>query len=297
MTRLLGATLAGGAGFLLVAHLTGHGHDLGLRLSARRPKRGPSRAVWLRQAGVAVTPAQFRVASAGLGLVVLIIAWGLTASFFVAAVPAALAARVPRAYFARRRDKRLGELVSAWPDGIRHIVSNARAQGTVHRALLELARSGPEPLAEAFARYPSLARTAGPVRALEEIREDIADPTSDRVIEVLIVACEQGQVLALTILRDLAAMVTEDLKALEEIETAGLEPKINARIAFTIPWVVLVTLCLQAGPFRDFYRSAGGAVVVVVGAAMSLGGMAILRRLARQPMERRVLGAAAGAGA
>lgn len=291
---LLGALCAGLCVFLVVAHLSGHGDDLRLRMPASRRRRGPSRAVWLSQAGVAVSPAQFRFACFFAGFVTLIFAWGLTGSLFVAAVPAVMAARMPAAYFGRRRAARLKQVVAAWPDGIRHLIATARARGTVHQGLLELARTGPQPLAEAFARYPALARMAGPVPALETIREDLADATSDPIIEVLIVAHERGQGLALTILRGLAATVTEDLRAREEIASAALGPKLNARITFAIPWFLLIALCAFSPAYRDFYAGPGGAIVVIVCAVMSLSGIAFVSRLARLPSERRVLGTAAG---
>jgi len=291
--RALGAILAGTAVYLVVAHLTGYHVNVRLRLPGRR-RGGPSPAVWLLQAGLEVTPGQFHAVRAGLGFVVLIVVWGLAGSVFVAAVPALVAAWLPRAYFARRRADRLGEVVRAWPDGIRHVIATARARGTVHQALVELARSGPRPLAEAFERYPVLATMAGPVAALETIREELADATSDAVIEILICAQEQGQVLAIKILRDLAGEVSEDLKALEEIESAGLERKIDSRLTFVIPWLLLVALCVTSEAYRGFYRSAGGAIVVVVCGVMSVAGVAVVDRMGRLPRPRRVLGAAAG---
>ncbi len=291
--RALGAILAGTAVFLAVAHLTGYPVTVRLRLPGR-PRRGPSPAVWLRQAGLEVTPGQFFAVRAGVGLVVLVVVWGLTGSVSVAAVPALVAAWLPRAYFARRRADRLGEVVRAWPDGIRHLNATARARGTIHQALVDLARSGPAPLAEAFERYPVLATMAGPVAALETIREELADPTSDAVIEILICAHEQGQALAIKILRDLAGEVSEDLKALEEINSAGLERKIDSRLTFVIPWLVLVALCVTSEAYRGFYRSTGGAIVVLVCGAMSVAGVAVVDRMGRPPRPRRVLGAAAG---
>ncbi len=187
--RGLGAILAGTAVFLVVAYLTGHPVTVRLRLPGRR-RRGPSPAVWLRQAGLEVTPGQFFAVRAGVALVVLVVVWGLTGALFVAAVPALVAGWLPRAYFARRRADRLGEVVRAWPDGIRHLIAAARARGTIHQALVELSRSGPRPLAEAFERYPVLATMAGSVAALETVREELADPTSDAVIEILICAQE-----------------------------------------------------------------------------------------------------------
>jgi hypothetical protein len=45
--------------------------------------------------------------------------------------------------------------------------------------------------------------------------------------------------------------------------------------------------------FRDFYQSPGGAIVIVIGAALSLIGIAIVSRLSRDPDEPRVMGGAA----
>lgn len=294
---LLGAVCAGLATFIVVAHLTGHGADLGLRMPgvARRGRAGPSRAVWLRQAEVRVTPSQFRFVSAVLALGTGVVVWGLAGSLWVAIVPAIVAGRSPHWYFGRRRTERLGRVVASWPDGIRHIISSARARGTMHQALLELARSGPAPLADAFAAYPAMAVTAGTKPALEVIREELADPTSDQVIEVLIVAHDQGQAITMRILRDLAVLISEDAKVAKEIRTAGLEHRMDARLTFILPWVVLVALCLSGGDYRAFYASAAGAVVVAVGGVMCLAGMAWVERLGRIPARRRVLGGA-GAG-
>ncbi len=292
----LGALCAAAAVFLFVAHLTGHGGDLSLRMpGGHRRRRGPSRAVWLRQADVAVTPTQFRLTSVALGTVAAMLVWGVTGSLWVAVVPGIVAGRVPHWYFGRRRTHRLGQVVASWPDGIRHIIASARARGTVHQALLELVRSGPVPLAEAFASYPALAAAAGARAALEVIREELADPISDQVIEVLIVAGDQGQAITMRILRDLAGLIGEDLKIAEEIRTAGLEHRMDARLTFVLPWLVLVALCASGGDYRGFYASGWGAVVVALGGAMCLVGVAWVERLARIPAQRRVLGSATGA--
>jgi len=293
---VLGAACAAAAVFLFVAHLTGHGADLSVRMpGGRRRRRGPSRAVWLRQADVAVTPMQFRLTSLTLGGLAVMMVWGLTGSLWVAIVPGIVAGRAPHWYFGRRRSERLGRVVAAWPDGIRHLIASARARGTVHQALLELVRSGPVPLADAFASYPALAATAGAKAALEVIREELADPISDQVIEVLIVAADQGQAITMRILRDLAMLINEDLKVVEEIRTAGLEHRMDARLTFVLPWVVLVALCLSGGDYRAFYASGWGAVVVTIGGTMCLLGVAWVERLGRIPAQRRVLGTASGA--
>jgi Flp pilus assembly protein TadB len=49
-------------------------------------------------------------------------------------------------------------------------------------------------------------------------------------------------------------------------------------------------LCASAGPFRQFYQTAAGVVVILIAAAISLLGIWIVERLSRDPMEERVFG-------
>jgi tight adherence protein B len=221
---------------------------------------------------------------------VLVVVAALTGSIAVAAVPALAASVGPRAVLARRRATRLTALRSAWPDGLRDIVTSIAAGASVSQSVEALARSGPQPLREAFGRYPSLSRMLGTVAALEVIREEVADPTTDRVVEVLVLAHERGGSIVRTVLDDLARGTTKDVRLAEEIHTEGLEMRINARSVVVLPWAVLVLLCIRPGPFRDFYATGRGAAVLVIGAAMSLAGLLVVRRLGRVEVEPRVFG-------
>jgi len=110
---------------------------------------------------------------------------------------------------------------------------------------------------------------------------------------VLILAHERGGGIVTDILRDLAHATTEDLQLKEEIESSQLEQKINARAVFVIPWLVLIMLVLANQQFRAFYQTTGGLLVVAVGAALSIFGMVIVGRLARDVPEQRVFGGSA----
>ena len=145
---------------------------------------------------------------------------------------------------------------------------------------------------ESIARFPSLSRTLGTVPALEVVKEELSDPTSDRVIEVLILAQERGGQVVREILDDLVVSTTKDLKVLDEIDTEGLEMRINARAVLVMPWLVLIALTLRAGPFRDFYASGAGVLVVLVGGALSAVGYLWISRLGRTQDEQRVFGSA-----
>ena len=102
----------------------------------------------------------------------------------------------------------------------------------VGAAVMELAHTGPDPLRAVLARFAILAPALGVVPALEAIRDEIADPTTDRVIEVLIVAHEIGGRVVPGVLEDLAAAVeveepeevTESLKLDRKLPRTGARP-------------------------------------------------------------------------
>jgi len=283
--RLLVAVLSALAAGAVVAAA------LGLLPAPQWRRRRTARAQeWLRQAGVTTTPRQFWGISAGSALLTFLLLSWLTANWAIALVPALLVGMLPRLYFASQRRKRLGELRQAWPDGLRDLVASIAAGRSLARALEALAVEGPEPLRRAFAPYPFLARSLGVVPALEAIRDQAADPTTDRVIEVLIVANEKGGAIVPEILRDLAEATARDVWAAEEIDTAALEYRLNARVVFILPWLVLVAMTARDGPFREFYATPLGLAVIALGGVMSLGGAWLVSRLGRTPEEPRVLG-------
>jgi tight adherence protein B len=268
------------------------GHPLRLARWRRGSARVSAEQLWLAQAGLAVTPVQFWAVSALVGIAALVGCTFLTGTVLVAVVPAVAAASLPRAFYGHRRAERLRAVQVAWPDALRDLLASIAAGRSLNGALVELASSGPEPLRLAFARFGAHARMLGTVPALEVIREELADPTSDRVIEVLIVASQRGGPIVKDILEDLVVATTKDLKLLEEVDTESLEMRINARAVLVLPWFVLVALTIRGGAFREFYASGAGLLVVVAGGVLSAVGSAWIRHLGRLEQERRVLGGA-----
>ena len=213
------------------------------------------RVGWLMQSGVDVTPGQFWLASIGSGLGTYAVVFALTSLPIVSLMPAVVVATLPKAYFSRKRAQRLDDVLHAWPDGLRDLVASVRSGASLPSAIEGLAAFGPAPLRDAFRGFPVYSRSLGVVPALEMVKSDLSDPTSDRVIEVLILAYERGGAVVPEILADLADATTKDLWTLEEIRTDVLEQKINSRIVFVLPWLVLVAMTARAGPFREFYAS------------------------------------------
>ncbi len=244
---------------------------------------------WLNQAGVTVSPVQFVTVSvagaAGVGLAV----FAITQVASLALVAGGVTMAGPRAVFSRRRRDAQKERLDAWPDAIRDVITHLRASMSVHASLVELGRSGPEPLRTFFNRYAGLAGALDQQSALEVIREELADPLSDRIIEVLLIAFDQGPTVVIDILEDLAESSSKDLRLSEEIVTAQLETRIEARGASLLPFGVLALLCMTSPGYRDFYASPVGWFVVSIGGAMSLAGLLAISGLGRVPQEERIL--------
>ena len=257
-----------------------------------RPKS--MKAGWLKESGLDVTPGQFWLASLGAGLGTYAVVFALTSLPIVSLMPAVVVATLPKAYFSRKRSQRLDEVQRAWPDGLRDLLASVRSGASLPTAIEGLASYGPVPLRDAFRGFAVYSHSLGVVPALEMIKSDLADPTSDRVIEVLILAYERGGAVVPEILSDLADATTKDLWTLEEIRTDALEQKINSRIVFVLPWLVLVAMTARAGPFRDFYSSQMGVLVAVIGGVMSLVGVIVASKLGAQPAEPRVFVSARG---
>lgn len=253
---------------------------------SRSRKAGKPRPT--RLPGLEVSQTQFWLTAIGVGLATYLVVYALTELIVVSLVPALVVATIPRAYFSRKRSIRLARIQEAWPDGLRDLLSSVRAGSSLPSAIENLALFGPEPLRDAFQGFDVYSRSLGVVPALELVKDDLADPTTDRVIEVLILAYERGGVVVPEILSDLADATTRDLWTLEEIRTEVLEQKINSRVVFVLPWVVLVAMTARAGAFREFYSSSAGLLVVAIGGVMSLLGVVIASRLGAQPVERRV---------
>lgn len=296
LAALAVAVAAGAATVVVWPRIAGRGVESdptdgamdGVRDAATLVLPRPRRAEWLRQAGVDLTPVQLWATAGAGATATFVVVTALTRTPVVAAAPGLAVGGVPFVYLGHRRRLRLRAWQVAWPDALRELVAAIVAGRSLGQAVNALGETGPDPLREVFADFPALARVFGTAAALEQVKERMADPTSDRVIEVLLVAHERGGGIVRDILEDLVVATTEDLKVLDEIETESLEMRINARAVLVLPWLVLVALTLRPGPFRAFYGSTAGLLVIAAAVSVSALGAWWLGRLGAQPAEPRV---------
>ena len=286
--RFLAALLSAAAVYLAVGFATGSAPAFGAR---RRVKPHVSkRQLWLIQAGSDLSPRQFAagsLASGAFGFVLLLVMVG---TWWVALIPSLAVAFVPYAYYSRLRTRRMAAVQKAWPDGLREILAHVNSGATLTAAIEALAARGPEALRQAFARFPVQARMFGVVPALEIVKEELSDPSSDKVIEVLILANQFGGSSLQLVLRDLIEAMTADELTAEQIRTAGFEQRLEGLVVALAPWVILLFLATVPPTYREFYRTSTGRFVVLIAGIWAGFGWILMRILSRPSPEIRVFG-------
>ncbi|MDQ3752408.1 MAG: type II secretion system F family protein, partial [Actinomycetota bacterium] len=226
--------------------------------------------------------------SASTGFAAYIVVAALTSSLVESVVISVGAACLPIATARARRKRRLRRFREAWPDAIALLVSGIRAGVSLPESCATLETRGPHELQAGFASFTSTYRSSGSFRAgLERLAADMADPVADRVVAALTMAHDVGGTDLVRVLRALGDFVREDLKVRQEIEARWSWTVTAARVAAGAPWLVLVMMSTRPETALA-YNSPTGVVVILMGAAATGLGYALMLRAARLPTERRL---------
>jgi tight adherence protein B len=259
-----------------------------------RPRRtaGPSRLRdTLDRAGMpSVSPALLLATASALGLVVFLAVLVLSRTAPVAGAFAVLAAYAPFALVAGRARGRQRELAEVWPDAVDHLASAVRAGLSLAEAVSGLSERGPESLRPAFAHFAREYQLSGRFEeCLDRLKERLADPVGDRVVEGLRVAREVGGGDLGRLLRSLSGHLRDDARTRSELEARQSWAVNGARLAVSAPWLVLLLMCFQPEVIAR-YASPAGSVVLLGGGVLCLVAYRLMLRIGRLPTERRVLG-------
>lgn len=244
----------------------------------------------LTQAGVeGVSPRQLAGASGTLALVTGVLVLGTSQVPVIALLFAGFAACLPVLLVRRRRGQRARELREVWPEAVDNLASGVRAGLSLPEALSQLGVRGPEQLRSAFRRFGADYRATGRFgESLDTLKDNLADPVGDRVVEALRMAREVGGTDLGRLLRTLSTFLREDARTRAELETRQGWTVNAARLALCAPWVLLLLLSTRP-PAVEAYNTPAGAVVLLVGGAVALVAYRVMLRIARLPTERRVL--------
>jgi tight adherence protein B len=279
----------------LVGLLFGVGLLLIWRSGPRAPQRSSGaerskRKELLRQAGVdGVGSVQLFGAQVVCALVAAGSVMVITSTASVAVCFGVFAFFLPIVVLRRMRRRRQVALRELWPEAVDNLASAVRAGMSLPEGLAALAERGPIELRPAFARFGTAYRASGRFAdCLDSLKEDLADPVGDRVIETVRVAREVGGSDLGTVLRTLSELLRSDARTRAELETRQGWIVNAARLAVAAPWLVLLLLGTQSETLTA-YDSPGGTVLLVIGAAVCAVAYRVMLQIGRLPEDRRVL--------
>jgi tight adherence protein B len=257
---------------------------------AARARRPHALGDLVAQSGVVgVTPTGVVLACVGTGFVAGFLVLGVSRAPVIAGAFAVIAASTPVSYLRWRRRQRADELRTLWPDVVDNLASAVRAGLSLPEALTQLAQRGPEPLRPAFRAFGEDYRATGRFgECLDRLKDRLADPVGDRIVESLRLAREVGGSDLGRLLRTLSAFLREDARTRAELETRQAWTVNAARLAVGAPWVLLALLSFRPEAV-DAYNSTAGLVLLAVGGAICVVAYRLMLRIGRLPAEGRVL--------
>jgi len=281
----MGAVLGLGVGVGLVLALSA----FVLPRGTSRPS-GPGLRPLLARAGLAdVSPAGLVAVSVVCALVGFVAVQVLSRTAPVALAFGCIGGYLPFAVLRGRALRRQREFAEVWPEAVDNLASGIRAGLALPEALAGLAVRGPEPLRAPFAAFALDYQASGRfVDALDRLKDRLADPVGDRVVEALRVAREVGGGDLGRLLRSLSAFLREDARTRSELEARQAWTVNGARLAVSAPWLVLLMLSFQRDVIAR-YATGAGVVVLLLGAAMCVTAYWLMMRIGRLPTERRIL--------
>lgn len=244
----------------------------------------------LQSAGVEkVSGGGLLLTCAGFGLVVLLVFFVLTGSPPVAVCFAIFGSWIPLGLVRWRARKRKAALRLLWPDVVDHLRSAIRAGLALPEALIQLGYKGPEELRLLFLDFGADYRSGGNFEAaLNRLKDRLADPVADRIVEALRMTRDVGGSDLGRMLGTLADFLRDSARTRSELEARQSWTINAARLAVAAPWIVLVVMAGRPEAMLA-YSSGTGALVLLGGLLVSIFCYSVMLRVGALPEDKRVL--------
>ncbi|MBC7517355.1 MAG: type II secretion system F family protein [Microbacteriaceae bacterium] len=281
--------------------LLGFGLGLGLLLAAspvlwpsavRRAHPLPRLLVVLKdrmtQAGLhRVSILTLIVVSVIFSLAVAALTFALLPVFALAATAGLVALVLPILVITARARRRRTANRTVWPDLVDHLVSAVRSGLALPDSVVTLGYTGPAAVRESFLSFErSFRATANFALSLDELKDHLADPVADRVLETLRMSREVGGSELTTVLRNLANYLRQEAAIRAEVEARQSWVVNSARLGVAAPWIILVLLATRPEAAAA-YNSAAGVALIVGGLFVSVIAYRIMMAIGRIPEEQR----------
>jgi tight adherence protein B len=188
----------------------------------------------------------------------------------------------------RGESKRNATIHEACPELIDILISGVQSGLSLNESLINLAERGPSIFKDDFHNFAEDLYAQGDFyKALTKVKESLAHPSFDQIIESLIIARELGGSELLTILRLLGKFIREDLALRREIEVKQNWIKNSAHLSAAAPWLLLLLLSTQPATSQAF-STPTGVLILCIGLGLTALAYLWMNSLSRIPTPKRI---------
>jgi tight adherence protein B len=183
---------------------------------------------------------------------------------------------------------RTAAIQSGIPELIDILISGVQSGLSLNESLAGMADRGPEIFKDEFKRFNQEMRAHGDFRtALIRVKESLAEPNVDQVVEALLISRELGGAELLNILRLLSKFIREDLTLRREIVVKQSWIKNSAHLSAAAPWLLLLLLSTQPSTSEAFSTS-GGVLILISGLGLTAIAYLWMNHLSKMPYPNRI---------
>lgn len=188
----------------------------------------------------------------------------------------------------KSESKRSSEIQSACPEIIDHLISGLQSGLSLNESLVGLSLRGPVVTQSYFEIFrEDVYGTGDFMGALERVKSQLGEPSTDQVIEALLISKTLGGAELINILRLLGNFIREDLTLRREISVKQNWIKNSAHLSAGAPWILLLLLSTQPATTASFSTTSGIAVLLS-GLIMTCIAYLWMNKLGQLPQPSRV---------
>lgn len=188
----------------------------------------------------------------------------------------------------KNESKRSSDIQSACPEMIDHLISGLQSGLSLNESLVGLSLRGPLLIRSYFEVFREDVYSSGDfVGALERVKSILGEPSTDQIIEALLISKTLGGAELINILRLLGNFIREDLTLRREILAKQNWIKNSAHLSAGAPWILLILLSTQPATAASFSNSSGLAVLLS-GLLMTCVAYLWMNKLGELPKQSRV---------
>lgn len=176
----------------------------------------------------------------------------------------------------------------AWPEVLDLLISSLQSGASISESLSNLATVGPQSVRKEFDKFSKSLIVGEKFEvAVNNLKEEFADPITDQLFETLYFATKFGSKNTIKVLREISEYASADLALRAEINTRFGWIKNSANLAALAPWLLFIILRTQENA-RLAYLQPTGQLIMIFGVIATLFAYLWMSRIAKLPKTKRL---------